>query len=267
MFGAVRAFFGWAQPRPAWYGSLPLGPVVTTNPPPNPEPTAAAHVEAEHAGVQGGAQVNETPTVRESEPDQVESTADPSGAPFDGATGEADPTNVKPSASSDEPWLRGSSPRRLRLVDKRLQIALGLQVIIAAVVFGFWLLGKLSWNHDPLVSQKWRPLELPALTNRAQNAALEFHHDLVTGEFGQARLLVVEEAEKLVDDAVAACQPDAPCASKERVFTRATLIRSVGQEARALVESFAADGRPVGQGTYVLSHTSGRWLVSERVSQ
>lgn len=170
-------------------------------------------------------------------------------------------------AGSTSGWLRGSSPRRLRAIDRRLTIALTLQGVVVVVVLGLWLLGKLSWNHDPITSQRFRPLELPALTNRPLNAALQFHHDLVTGEFGQARLLVVEEAERLVDDAVAACQPTAPCGSKEQVFTRATLMRAVGQDARAFVESFSADGRPVGDATYKLSHSSGRWLVTERESE
>lgn len=174
--------------------------------------------------------------------------------------------NGLPRQSVSEPWLRGSSARRLQFIDRRLRTAVLLQAVIVCVVLGLWLLGKLSWNHDPLVSQGFRPLELPALTSRAQNAALEFHHDLVTGEFGQARLLVVEEAEKLVEDAAASCLAPSPCASKEPVFTRATLLRAAGSDARVFVESFAADGRPVGEATYNLSHASGRWLVTERVT-
>src|SRR5690606_12299499 len=171
------------------------------------------------------------------------------------------------SNGRSEQWLRGSSPRRLRAIDQRLRIALLLQASVVVALVGLWMWGKLEWNRDPLVSQRFRPLELPALTNRAQNAALQFHHDLVTGAFGQARLLVVEEAEKLVEDAEASCTASATCASGERVFTRATLLRASGREARAFVESFAADGRLVADATYDLSHASGRWLVTARVVQ
>jgi hypothetical protein len=251
---------------------------VTASQPPNPAQPSNSDVEVSSTEGERAASVNSAQGLVEASPADVDVAAEAELAPVTdvdsasdaGAESSHAPVLAVSSSGRDvqsQAWLRGSSPRRLRLIDRQLRTALGLQGIVVIVVLSLWLLGKLSWNHDPLTSQRFRPLELPALTNRAQNAALEFHHDLVTGEFGQARLLVVEEAEKLVEDAAAACRDASPCASKERVFTRATLIRTVGQEARAFVESFAADGRPVGDATYNLSHASGRWLVTDRVAQ
>ncbi len=165
---------------------------------------------------------------------------------------------------ASDKWLTGTSRKELTLINHRLRQTLVLQGVVASVVFGFWLLGKLSWNHDPLVSQRFRRAEVNVLSNRAQNAALQFHHDLTTGQFGQARLLATEGAESLVDEAVAACQPSAPCSSKARVFTRATLLRSLGQEAHTRVESFTKDGTLVSAATYEVSHASGQWLVAGR---
>lgn len=167
--------------------------------------------------------------------------------------------------SQPVPWLSGTSARRLASIDRRFAMSLWLQGMIATAVLGMWLLGKLSWNHDPLVSQRYRPVEVNVHTSRAQNAALEFHHDLTAGLFGEARLLAAEEAEKLVDDAAAACQPPSPCASQERVYSRATLLSSSGQDARASVETFTRDGKLVSRGAYELSHATGRWLVTARV--
>lgn len=189
----------------------------------------------------------------------------PLGAALVGGDEPADVVGARHSPS--EPWLRGTSVRRLALINRRFAKSLLLQGVIAAVVIGLWLLGKLSWNHDPLVSQRYRPVDVNVHTNRAQDAALEFHHDLTAGMFGEARLLAAEEAEPLVDSAVAACQPPAPCASRERVFSRATLLSSSGQDARASVETYTRDGRLVSRGSYELSHASGRWLVTARLGQ
>jgi hypothetical protein len=166
--------------------------------------------------------------------------------------------------AAPEKWFRGTSRKELALINHRLRQALISQGVVAMVVFGFWLVGKSSWNHDPLVSQRFRRAEVNVLSNRAQNAALQFHHDLTTGQFGQARLLATEGAESLVDEAAAACQPSAPCSSKVRVFTRATLLRSLGQEAHTRVESFTKDGTLVSEATYEVSHVSGQWLVAGR---
>lgn len=184
--------------------------------------------------------------------------ADPSPAAEDGPTS---PVRRAPLAS---PWLVGTSPRELGVIEQRLRRAVVTSALVTSIVVGLWGVSKLAWRDEPLVGQRFRPAEISTLGNRPQNAALEFHHDLVTGQFGQARLLVVETAEKLVEDAAAACQSHAPCGSGERVFTRSTLLRSQGTNATAYVESFTKDGTRVSDGTYELSHESGQWLVTRR---
>jgi hypothetical protein len=165
-----------------------------------------------------------------------------------------------------ERWLTGTSSKERRLIHARLRHALILQVVVVLVVLGYWAWGKTSWNHDPLTSQRFRPAELNVLANRAQNAALEFHHDLVTGQFGQARLLATESGEGLVDEASSSCAPTTPCGSGERVFTRATLLRTGGQEAEVLVESFTKDGKLLRDATYQMTRTTGQWLVERRTA-
>lgn len=189
------------------------------------------------------------------------------GAEAPAANVDAAPPSVKetslPSGTSQR-WFRGTSAKELNLIDRRLRRALVLQVIVGSVVFGYWLWGKVSWNHDPMVSQRYRPAEVSVLSNRAQNAALEFHHSLVSGQYGQARILVDEIAEALVDEASGACQPTAPCSTKEAVFTRATLLRSLGREAHVHVESFAKSGTLLSEAAYDVSNVSGQWLVVGR---
>lgn len=173
---------------------------------------------------------------------------------------------VAPPAApvAPERWLTGTSSKERRLIDVRLRHALVLQVVVVLVVLGYWAWGKTSWNHDPLTSQRFRPAELNVLANRAQNAALEFHHDLVTGQFGQARLLATETGEGLVDEASSSCSPTTPCGSGERVYTRATLLRTGGQEAEVFVESFTKDGKLISEATYQMTRTTGQWLVERR---
>lgn len=165
-----------------------------------------------------------------------------------------------------ERWLVGTSPKEQRVIDARLRHALLLQVIVVVVVLVYWAWGKGSWNHDPLASQRFRPAELNVLTNRAQNAALEFHHDLTTGQYGQARLLATESGEGLVEQAAASCSSSAPCRSGERVFTRATLMRTGGQDAEVFVESFTKDGQLVSDATYQVTRSTGQWLIERRTA-
>lgn len=202
--------------------------------------------------------------------------AEPSGAaPADSSTV---PVPAPPVATTEqqrvttpaafvapERWLTGTSPKERGLIHARLKHALLLQVVVVVVVLGYWAWGKVSWNHDPLTSPRFRPAELNVLANRAQNAALEFHHDLVTGQFGQARLLATESGEGLVDEASSSCSPTTPCGSGERVFTRATLLRTAGQEAEVLVESFTKDGQLLSDATYQVTRTTGQWLVERRM--
>jgi hypothetical protein len=202
-------------------------------------------------------------------PDEVTATAD-SGPQSNedtlGAEATSPPVAAAPPRATEPPqrWFRGTSAKELKLINRRLRQALVLQVIVGGVVFGYWFWSKVSWNHDPMVSQPYRPAEVNVLSNRAQNAALEFHHSLVSGQYGQARILVDEAAEALVDEASGACQPAEPCSTKERVFTRATLLRSLGREAHVHVESFAKSGTLLSEATYDVSNSSGQWLVVGR---
>lgn len=175
-----------------------------------------------------------------------------------------------PSTSAPPPgadaWFKPRSTRRFALVDRQVNAALMTTGVVVVGVLASWLQGKLSWNHEPQVSQSFHPASFEVLTNRPQNAALEFHHALQTGNFGYARKLLDVSATELVDQAEKACTPGCPTpkASAGKVFTRATLLESTGRDSVVLAESFGIASAPLAAATYRLTRGEHGWRVMGR---
>jgi hypothetical protein len=178
---------------------------------------------------------------------------------------ETDRSTPEPVA---RPWLKARSSRRFALVDCQLGVSLFTTVGIVASVIALWLLGKLSWNHDPQTSQPFLPATSEMLTSRPQSAALEFHHALTTGNFVYAQSLAHAKAGALVDEVRASCADACPSpkASRGKVFTRATLLEAKGRYAKARAESFDRDNTLLQAATYELWREDDRWSVTSRTN-
>lgn len=168
--------------------------------------------------------------------------------------------------SAPDVWLKPRSARRFALVNRQVNTALFTSGLVVVGTLALWLQGKLSWNHEPQVSQAFQPASFEVLTNRPQNAAIEFHHALYTGNFGYARRLLDASATELVDRAQQSCAPTCPTpeASAGKVFTRATLLEANGRESLVLAESFGVADAPLAAATYRLTREHDRWLVVAR---
>lgn len=177
---------------------------------------------------------------------------------------ESDSTPSPHETVTASDWLKPRSPRRFVLVDRQVGVALVTSAVVVTAVLGFWLLGKLSWNHDPLVSQSFQPASFVTLTNRPQSAALEFHQALSSGNFTYAKTLVTPTAMSLVEQAEAQCGSACPTPeqSKGKVFTRATLVETAGRTAVVRAESFDADDTLLKSATYEVSRADTGWLVT-----
>jgi hypothetical protein len=170
---------------------------------------------------------------------------------------------------SGAPWLKPRSLRRFEVVRQQLTVSLSTTATVVGGIFALWLLGKLSWNHDPQVSQAFQPASLVTLTNRPQNAALEFHHALSIGSFPYAKSLVSANSTSLVDEARAACSEACPTPeqSRDTIFTRASLLETNGRSATALAESFNAKNELLRRATYELIRENERWLIVARTPE
>lgn len=180
---------------------------------------------------------------------------------FEPMDSETDPRSEKTLESTT--WLAPRASRRFALVDRQLTVAVVTTGVMVAGTLGFWLRGKLAWNHEPLMSQAFAQASLETLSNRPHSAALEFHHALASGDFGLARAFLSPAAADLVDRAQAACGSDCPRPelSRGRVFARAAVLENTPRTAVVRAEAFDTNDAPLNAATYDLVREADSWRV------
>jgi hypothetical protein len=164
----------------------------------------------------------------------------------------------------DERWLLASGPRPTTAWRRSEQ---NLTLVLLAAITGvgalIWFSAKWWLNDHTPDGQQYVPAELPVLSNRPKDAALEFHHLLCVLDFDRAAQLASPSAQALVAARRSACDEKCLKTRRQRVKatqTRAALLTSQGREATARAECFA-DGK-VDAAEYALRLEGPGWLVS-----